>query len=100
MDDSLDGALEGSNGAAKMAATHMSKTFHDRIARGNNLTKMGNSSNPRDTAMLIAAQASGDASLAPSRRLEHSSLRLGYDQPSARFGRLPQRHISHLKAAS
>ena len=40
-------------------------TFHrfhlscadDRIARGNNLTKMGSGSKPRDVAMLIAAQA-------------------------------------------
>ena len=29
----------------------------DRIAKGNNLTKMGSGSNPRDVAMLIAAQA-------------------------------------------
>jgi len=41
----------------KKRADHMSNTFFDRIARGNNLTKMGNSSNPRDVAMLIAAQA-------------------------------------------
>lgn len=40
----------------KKPATHMSNTFHERIARGNNLTKMGNASSPRDTAMLIAAQ--------------------------------------------
>jgi len=31
--------------------------FFDRIARGNNLTKMGSSSRPRDVAMLVAAQA-------------------------------------------
>ena len=31
--------------------------FFDRIAKGNNLTKMGSNSNPRDVAMLIAAQA-------------------------------------------
>ena len=42
---------------SKKPADHMSNTFHERIARGNNLTKMGNSSSPRDTAMLIAAQA-------------------------------------------
>jgi stage V sporulation protein S len=36
---------------------HMSNTFYDRIAKGNNLTKMGSGSNPRDVAMLIAAQA-------------------------------------------
>lgn len=41
----------------KKRSDHMSNTFFDRIARGNNLTKMGNSSNPRDVAMLIAAQA-------------------------------------------
>merc|ERR1719502_1279236 len=52
----LDDALESSAGPKK-PATHMSNTFHERIARGNNLTKMGNSSSPRDTAMLIAAQA-------------------------------------------
>ena len=56
MDDHLDGVLANSNGAAKTAVSHMSKTFHERIARGNNLTKMGNTSSPRDTAMLIAAQ--------------------------------------------
>lgn len=39
------------------ASMHMSKTFYDRIARGNNLTKIGNSSAPRDVAMLISAQA-------------------------------------------
>lgn len=39
------------------AATHMSRTFFERIERGNNLTKMGASSHPRDTARLIAAQA-------------------------------------------
>jgi stage V sporulation protein S len=39
------------------AKQHMSKSFFDRIARGNNLTKMGSSSNPRDVAMLVAAQA-------------------------------------------
>jgi len=31
--------------------------FFDRIARGNNLTKMGSSSRPRDVAMQVAAQA-------------------------------------------
>ena len=41
----------------KKATEHMSRTFFERIERGNNLTKMGSSSNPRDTAMLIAAQA-------------------------------------------
>lgn len=35
----------------------MSNTFYERIARGNNLTKMGSGSNPRDVAMLISAQA-------------------------------------------
>jgi len=51
-------SLEPANGtASKVLPTHMSKTFHERIARGNNLTKMGNNSSPRDTAMLIAAQA-------------------------------------------
>lgn len=55
-DDIGSMALEGTNGAPKKPATHMSNTFHERIARGNNLTKMGNSSSPRDTAMLIAAQ--------------------------------------------
>ena len=34
-----------------------SRTFFDRISRGNNLTKVGSGSKPRDTAMLIAAQA-------------------------------------------
>lgn len=51
----LESELEAA--PSKKPATHMSNTFHDRIARGNNLTKMGNSSSPRDTAMLIAAQA-------------------------------------------
>jgi len=32
-------------------------SFFDRIARGNNLTKMGSNSNPRDVAMQVAAQA-------------------------------------------
>lgn len=45
------------NADGKKPADHMSNTFFDRIARGNNLTKMGNHSNPRDVAMLIAAQA-------------------------------------------
>lgn len=35
----------------------MSKTFWERIERGNNLTKVGSSTPPRDTARLIAAQA-------------------------------------------
>jgi hypothetical protein len=39
------------------ASEHMSRTFFARIKRGNNLTKCGAKTNPRDTAMLIAAQA-------------------------------------------
>mmetsp|Transcript_63421 Transcript_63421/g.105509 ORF Transcript_63421/g.105509 Transcript_63421/m.105509 type:complete len:215 (+) Transcript_63421:33-677(+) len=55
-----NGENSGDDGASKRAAAqmeHMSRTFFERIERGNNLTKMGSSSNPRDTAMLIAAQA-------------------------------------------
>ena len=44
-------------GGAARGDDHMSRTFYERIARGNNLTKMGSNSNPRDVAMLIAAQA-------------------------------------------
>ncbi|KAL3910734.1 MAG: hypothetical protein SGPRY_008950, partial [Prymnesium sp.] len=57
LDDALDLDLLDVNGSKK-PPSHMSNTFHERIARGNNLTKMGNSSSPRDTAMLIAAQVS------------------------------------------
>lgn len=53
--DGIDPSAGG--GQPKRAPNHMSNTFHDRIARGNNLTKMGSGSSPRDTAMLIAAQA-------------------------------------------
>ena len=49
--------LQHADMQSKRPTNHMSHTFYDRIARGNNLTKMGNSSNPRDVAMLIAAQA-------------------------------------------
>ena len=35
----------------------MSRTFMNRISRGNNLTKVGANSHPRDIGMLIAAQA-------------------------------------------
>jgi len=49
--------VTGDAGKLPKEAEHMSKTFFDRIARGNNLTKMGSGSNPRDTARLIAAQA-------------------------------------------
>lgn len=52
-----DDAVEQPDTQSKRPPNHMSHTFYDRIARGNNLTKMGNSSNPRDVAMLIAAQA-------------------------------------------
>jgi len=54
-DDVVD-VGDGANKSGK-AEDHMSNTFFDRIARGNNLTKMGNNSKPRDVAMLIAAQA-------------------------------------------
>lgn len=55
--DDASVALPSARDGGKTASTHMSQTFQERIARGNNLTKMGNSSNPRDVAMLIAAQA-------------------------------------------
>jgi len=42
---------------SKTQDEHMSRTFFARIERGNNLTKCGAKTNPRDTAMLIAAQA-------------------------------------------
>jgi hypothetical protein len=42
---------------SKVQDEHMSRTFFARIERGNNLTKCGSKTNPRDTAMLIAAQA-------------------------------------------
>jgi len=48
---------DGDGAFNKKTNNHMSTTFFDRIARGNNLTKMGSGSNPRDVAMLIAAQA-------------------------------------------
>ena len=55
--------LQVDSAGKEKPAVHMSNTFHERIARGNNLTKMGNASNPRDTAMLIAAQVSIPVSL-------------------------------------
>ena len=55
-EDAVDVADDGGKGGGK-ATDHMSNTFYERIARGNNLTKMGSSTRPRDVAMLIAAQA-------------------------------------------
>ena len=49
--------MDDVEGASASDIQHMSKTFFERIERGNNLTKIGSSSNPRDTARLIAAQA-------------------------------------------
>ena len=60
MDDYGDDVVDVGDDSAKQggkATDHMSNTFYDRIARGNNLTKMGSGSKPRDVAMLIAAQA-------------------------------------------
>eukprot|EP00967_Tisochrysis_lutea_P109980 scaffold171550_cov19-Tisochrysis_lutea.AAC.1 len=54
-DDEAD--VHGEAARAKTQDEHMSRTFFARIERGNNLTKIGSGSNPRDTAMLIAAQA-------------------------------------------
>jgi len=57
MDSPMDDILTDSAAKKAKPATHMSNTFHERIQRGNNLTKIGNNSKPRDTAMLIAQQA-------------------------------------------
>ena len=43
--------------AAARRDEHMSRTFFERIERGNNLTKIGQNSKPRDIAMLVSAQA-------------------------------------------
>ena len=43
---------EQNDSSAAAATAHMSRTFFERIEKGNNLTKMGSSSKPRDTAML------------------------------------------------
>jgi len=55
--DLSEGQDSKRGGGTGRADDHMSRTFYERIARGNNLTKMGSNSNPRDVAMLIAAQA-------------------------------------------
>ena len=47
----------GGGGDDDDADAHMSRTFMNRISRGNNLTKVGANSHPRDIGMLIAAQA-------------------------------------------
>ena len=57
MDEATGDAVDLTPDVPSKAKPTMKDSFYDRIARGNNLTKMGNSSNPRDVAMLIAAQA-------------------------------------------
>ena len=44
--------MDDVEGASASDIQHMSKTFFERIERGNNLTKIGSSSNPRDTARV------------------------------------------------
>ena len=48
---------DGQQNRTPRSAPTMLNTFFDRIAKGNNLTKMGSNSNPRDVAMQVAAQA-------------------------------------------